>query len=109
MTTFTPKALADGFVANSVGAIVTAGAGVIATYIKQITLGNINAAEQTINLYINYSGTNRFWRRFVLAQYESADVLDGAQSILLGPNDSIQADTTTASAVAYVVSGVEET
>lgn len=105
----TPKALADGTVATSTGAIVTAGAGVVATYIKQILLGNTNAAEQTVNIYVNYSGTNRFFRRFVLAQYESANVLEGGESILLGPSDTIQADTTTSTAVAYTIYGVEET
>ena len=105
---FLSKALADGFVATSVGAIFTATADT-ATYVKSITLGNTNAAEQTVKLYINNSGTNRFWRQFTLAQYESADVLDGAQSIILSDGDSIQAETTTSSAVAYTVSGVEET
>ena len=104
--TFTAKSLADGQVATSAGAIYTATA---TTYVKQVTFFNTNAADQTILVYINRAGTDRKIRRFVLAQNESADLLDGAQSIILENGDIIKAETTTTTAVDYVVWGVEET
>lgn len=104
---FTAKALADGQLATTAGgaAIFTA---TVTTYVKKLTLFNTNAASQTIVLYINFSGTNRSFRRYVLAQNESADVLIDGESILLSAGDSIQATTTTATAVDYTVAGVEE-
>jgi hypothetical protein len=105
---FTPKALADGQVAASSTAIFTATAGV-ATYIKSLTLYNTDAVVQTVRLYLNRTGSARSWRRFVLAQHESVDVMSGAESILLESGDIILAETTTAAVVDYTLSGIEET
>lgn len=105
--TFAAQALADGFVATSSGAVFTGTA--TATYIKRLSLYNTNAAEQTIVLYVNYSGTDREWKRFVLAQHETAEAVEEGRSVILEAGDIIKAVTTTSSAVTYSIDGVEET
>lgn len=108
MNTFTAKPLADGQVANSLAAIFTATADV-ATYVKSFSLYNTSATEQTVIIKLNVNGTDRFWKRFVLAENEWANVLDGAESITLGDGDIIKAQSTTTNVVDYVITGVEET
>lgn len=111
MTTFRPKALADGELPTVQGAIFAATADV-GTYVKNFSLYNKNAATQTITLFIlRPGGSNiaRFWQRYELAQNEWAIVVDGDQeSLLLSPGDEIQAVTTTANAVDFDIAGVEE-
>lgn len=104
---FTPKAIADGEIPLAIGSIFTASAG-IATYIKAITLFNKNVLNQVILIEVNRTGVNRFWRRFELQQFESADVLDDGQTMILEAGDVIFASATTASAVDFTISGVEE-
>ena len=95
--------LADGFVAIATGTIYTSAA---KTIIRNLIFCNINAAPQTINLFITRSGgTRRQIYRFILAQWESVTTLSGGGVLLLANGDIIEADTTTASAVSYVVGG----
>ncbi len=102
---FTANSLADGQLATSAGTLYTATA--VKAYLKNLFLFNTNAAEQTVELYLKRSGgTSRLWKRYVLAQYESADVLD--KELLLGSGDLIEGLTTTATAVNYYVAGVTE-
>ena len=102
---FTANSLADGQVSNSQAAIYTATA--VKAYLKNLTLFNTSATEQTCDLYVKRSGgTARQFKRFVLAQYEHADVID--KEFLLGSGDSIEAVTTTASVLNYYVAGVTE-
>ena len=105
---FTPRALSDGQLPNSIGVIFTATAD-IATYVKTVSLFNTNVTQQIIDLYVNRSGVNRQWRRIQLDQYESAEALTNGDSKLLEAGDTLLAVTTTASAVDYTVDGVEET
>lgn len=114
MTTFTPKGLGDGEVPVVQGAIFTASADV-GTYIRHFSLYNKNAAAQTIDLYVTRaianggSGVARLWRQYVLDQNESAEVVDeSVGSLILQSGDAIEAVTTTANAVDYDISGVEE-
>lgn len=104
--TFTTKVLADGQIASSAADVFTATA---TTYVKQFTLFNDNAAQQTIIIWLNTSGTNRKVRQIELNQNESAELLDGGQAWILENGDKIRASTTTASAVDYTIAGVEET
>jgi hypothetical protein len=105
-TTFTGATLADGQLANAEADIYTS---VAVTYVRNVAFAHQNAATQTIYVYILRSGgTHRFWKRFVLAQYEQADCIDGGQSLILSAGDKIRAYTTTATAVDYVVTGVTE-
>ena len=105
---FSGKALADGTLPTSQTAIYTVPAATV-TYVKSLSLFNDNAAQQTIVLYLNVSGSARKWRRYVLAQNESAEVLEGGETVILNTGDTIEAVTTTAAAVPYVITGVEET
>ncbi len=104
---FTPKAIADGEIPVAIGAIFSATAS-IATYVKAITLFNKNAINQIVLIEVNRSGVNRFWRRFELQQFESADVLDDGQTMILEAGDVLFASATTAAAVDFTISGVEE-
>jgi hypothetical protein len=107
--TFTAKSIADGQVANSQTAIYTVPASRTG-YVKQVTFFNTNAAAQTLIVWIKRSGgTSRKIRQFTLAQNESVDFLDDGDTLELSTGDAIEASTTTATAVDYVVMGVEET
>lgn len=107
--TFTAKSIADGQVANSQGAIYTVPASTRA-YVKQITFYNTNAATQTLGVYIKRSGgTARKIRQFSMPQNYSLDFLDDGDTLELSTGDAVEAVTTTATAVDYVVMGVEET
>ena len=108
-TTFTPKRLAEGQVTNSQADIFAATA-TICTYVKNLSLYGTNASAQTVQLWLKKSGgTARKWKRFVLAQDEHVDVIDGGQAVHLQSGDSIQASTTTNLAVDFYITGVEET
>ena len=98
--------MADGQLPTSSAALYTVAASTT-TWVKFFNLYNTNAAAQTILIYINVSGTDRLWRRVVLEQNESADLLDPGQSLQLEAADIIKGVTTTGSAVDYVITGVE--
>lgn len=106
--TFTAKPFADGVVPTVLGALYTAPAGVVCSYLKNVNFFNSGATEQTIEVFINFSGTDRPWRRMVLAQYESMDLLDAGEAVHLGPNDIVKARTTSGADVHYFLTGVEE-
>ncbi|HSV90924.1 MAG TPA: hypothetical protein VLH80_07475 [Nitrospiraceae bacterium] len=106
---FAPLPVANGQLPNSQAAILTCPAG-MNYYVKQLYLFNNNAATQTIFLYlVPNGGTQTTWHRIVLAQNESAHVLEDAESVTLTPGDAIQAVTTTAAAVDFTFTGVQET
>lgn len=106
---FIAKTLADGQLAITQTVLYTVPA-LTTCYVKRFSIFNTNAAEQTVEVWINPSGSAaRRWRRYVLAQNESADMLDDSDALLLPPGAKIEARTTTASAVDYFVMGVEET
>lgn len=104
---FTPKALADGEIPSAEAPIFNATAN-IGTYVKAITLFNNNLANQVILIGVNRTGDVRNWRRFELLQFESADVIDDGETMLLEPNDTIVASATNANSVDFTISGVEE-
>jgi hypothetical protein len=106
--TFTTAVLADGQLPRTQGTLFT-GPAVTVTYVKRISLFNTNAAAQTIQLWLNVGGTPRKWRRYVLNEDESAEVLETGDAIILEAGDTIEAITTTASAVDYYICGVKET
>lgn len=106
--TFTGKALADGTLAIAAAAIYTVPGSTVA-YVKSISLFNDNAVTQTILLYLNTTGTARKWRRYVLLENESVEVLTGGETVVLAAGDTIEAVTTTASVVPFTITGVEET
>lgn len=104
--TFTGKSLADGQVASTKGTIYTVPGSTVG-YVRSITLFSNHASSQTVNLYVKRSGsTSRQLRRFTLTQYESGyfDL-----PLVLAAGDVIEADTTNATSVDYLITGVEET
>ena len=105
---FYAKPLTDGIVPTAKGSLYTAGADVICAYIKRADFFNSDAAEQTVEIWINFTGTSRPWRRLVLAQYEHAGLLDEGDVMHLGPNDILEAKTTSGANVHFLVTGIEE-
>ena len=106
---FTPLPVSNGQLPNSQASILVCPSG-INYYLKQFFLYNENAASQTIQLWLfPNGGVAELFRQLVLGQNESAQVLEEGESITLTPGDAIQAITTTASAVDYTFTGVQET
>jgi hypothetical protein len=107
--TFTPKSLGDGRLSNSQSAILTVPANTW-YYVKQLSLFNTSATTQTISIYLKQSGgTARRWRRYVLEQNESAEVLEDSVVLTLEAGDAIEAMTTTNNVVDYFITGQQET
>jgi len=106
--TFIGGSLAQGNLATTKTTLYTVPAVTVA-FIKSLTLFNDNAAEQTVLLFLNTGGGSRKWRRFVLAQNESAKAIEPGGQIILKAADIIEAQTTTASAVPFTLTGVLET
>jgi hypothetical protein len=104
---FSGKSLAANTVQTALAALFTASAA-LCTYVKSLSLSNTNAITQTIDVYLTIGGTDFFFRRFVLALDESADVLSDGATWELSPGDAIKAVTTTAGAVPFTITGVEE-
>jgi len=74
--------------------------------VTKITFFNTNAADQTVILYlIDNSGTEAEIVRFELLQNERGECLEPSELLDLENGDRIQAETTTADAVNYVVYG----
>ena len=74
--------------------------------VEKITFFNENALEQTAILSIKiFSGTSRVIRQFKLLQNEGGEYLEPGESLPLENGDSLEAQTTTASAVNFVVFG----
>lgn len=106
MATYTPKVLADGQLPAAKGTLYTVPAAT-STYLHNVNVYNTNAAAQTLVIYLNTSGTSRKYRQIVLAQDESAEVF--TQPLQLQTGDLVEGVTTTAAAVDYTVTGVEQT
>lgn len=104
---FTGKSLAANTVQTSLASLFTATAA-LCTYVKSFSLGNTNAITQTIDIYLSIGGTDFFFRRIVLLVNETADVLTDGATWEFSPGDGIKAVTTTASAVPFTITGVEE-
>jgi hypothetical protein len=105
---FSARVLADGQLPDAQAAIYTVPFGA-AAYVKQLLLFNTNAAAQTIDVWLNTSGTPRQWHRLVLQENEAAPLLEHGESLQLESGDTVEAVTTTAGAVDFTITGVEET
>lgn len=103
--TFSPKVLAEGQLASTKSTLYTV-PGSTSAYIKQISFYNTNASSQTIALYVKPGATSRQIARYVLAQNEWA-IFDF--STVLETGDLIEASSSNATAVDYVITGLEET
>jgi len=102
--------LADGQVDISKATIFeVTGADVLNTtnaIVDKITLFNTNSTKQTALLYIQkFSETSRELRQFQLKQNEGGEYLEPGEMLELENGDVLQAETTTAAAVDFVVFG----
>jgi tagatose-1,6-bisphosphate aldolase non-catalytic subunit AgaZ/GatZ len=100
---FTGQLLAEGQLPSSKGTLYTV-PGATTAYVRTIRVHNTNAAGQTVLIYVK-RGTSRIFSRAVLAQNETL-VVDDPVSLEAG--DLIEGQTTTATAVDYVITGAEE-
>ena len=74
--------------------------------IEKVTFFNENAAEQTAILFVKERfGSSRKIRQFKLLQNEGGEYLEPGDDLPLEIGDSLEAETTTASAVNFVVFG----
>lgn len=107
MTT-TPKILANGQLPNAKGTLYTV-PGATTAHVKFISAVKVGGAAETVRFYVKPSGgTSRQISQTVLSSVgDSQRVVDGGESIQLGAADIVEGDTTTASAVDYVITGVE--
>ena len=99
------KSLADGQLPAAKGDLYTVPAGTQAI-IKTITLVNTNTTAETVNLYI-YTATAS--RRIIPKDlsFGISYLLVYDDEFTLEAGEKIQGDTTTASKVDYVISGVQ--
>lgn len=106
---FTPLAPINGQIPNAQASLIVCPSGTN-YYLKQFYLFNENAALQTIQLWLfPNGGTAVLFKQLQLAQFESADILQDSESITLTGGDAVQGVTTTAAAVDYTFTGVQET
>lgn len=108
----TPKPLADGQLPNAPGTLYTAPPGTI-VYVTVVSFVNTSASARTINFYYKRAGGTS--RRIVFAKdYQlEAGAADGHYAnqkgaLLLAAGDSLEGDASAASAVDYVIMGVED-
>jgi len=104
----TAGSLADGQLPTTVGALYTVPASTTAI-IKSFVIFNTNAATQTVNVYITRSGsTRRQLHQFSVLQNASVVVLANGETWALSTGDTIDGDTTTGTAVDYVITGATD-
>lgn len=104
---FTGASLADGQAATSWAAIYTSTG--VKTIVRSADFHNTNAITQTLEFAVTRSGsTRRIIARVSLAQNEKVEFLTDGEVIVLSAADTIDAQTTTASAVDYTITGATE-
>lgn len=106
---FSVKSLGDGQLPSSIGVLYTVPA-VTQTITKTITLTNISPSAVDINLYVSTDGgsTNRRIIPYDVT-LEAGYSLVFDSPLTLEATHRISGDATSASAVDYTISGVEET
>jgi hypothetical protein len=104
----TAKSLADGQLSNSKTTLYTVPVSAIA-YVKFFSLHNTNAVTQTYIVYVTRSGgASRIIAYGTLTQHSTVRIID-TESLSLSAGDLIEAETTTAAAVDYLIAGAEQT
>lgn len=94
------KIVEQGTIAGTKGTIYTATNP--EEKITYLHLYHANATPQVVNVYLNIGGTSRQYSRDTINQYGDLDVFSG---IFLNEGDTIEADSTTADAVLFVLGG----
>lgn len=74
--------------------------------VKKITLFNTNSTAQTAIIFIKErNGTSKILRQFGLEENDGGEYLEPGEELPLDNGDAIEAETTTAGAVDFVVFG----
>jgi len=101
--TLTATAIADGQVPDTKTTLYTSPSG-ITTLIKGMTFVNTSSTPQSLTLFANRSGTSR---QYVSVTLEEGDMLVADGALTLEASDELEAQTTTAAVVDYLISGVQ--
>lgn len=101
------KSLSDGQLADAKGTIYTCGATKKGAIVKSITLVNTNSTTETVNLYFKASGGSSRNIIPVDTQLAAGYLLVVDDEKTLEASDILEGDTTTASKVDFVISGME--
>src|SRR5690242_12765318 len=104
---FAGKVLADGQLPAAVATLYTATGQ--AVMVKFFRCHNAGSTSETVIIYVNISGTRRIIGRCALEAGETFVVIDKDDVLTLENGDTIDAVTTTATTVDYVITGVVET
>lgn len=103
---YTGKILADGQVAGAIGDMYQVPVATTA-FVRSFTIYNTGVGVETVILYLDSGSGARVIARVALAANEGADILEGGQSLVLQAGVKIQGETTTATTVDFVLTGVE--
>lgn len=104
---FQGGSLADGQVATTTGTIYTSSG---TTIIKSASFFNTNATGQDINVFVTRNGGTRrqIARSSTVAQYATYYLLTDGEVLVLSDGDILEANTTTTTAVDYLITGASE-
>jgi len=103
----TPKLLAEGQVSSSKSTLYTVPA-LTETMVKYFSIMNTSVTPQSLTVYVNVSGTSRVIAVASLLQNESLRVIEKEETLSLDSGDKIEAQTTTAGVVDFIISGAEQ-
>jgi hypothetical protein len=104
--TVTGGSLAQGQLATTAGGAVIFSASAI-TFVKYLNLINRNAIQQQIYVYLRRagSGSSVLVASSILDQYQRDRLIGKDDALSLSIGDTVEAETTTAAAVDYWISG----
>lgn len=100
-----PKVLAEGQLSNVKTTLYTVPASKYAL-VKFFSCFN-TGATQTILIYANISGTSRLIARAQLLSNEFARIIEKEETLTLEAGDFIEAESTNASVVDFLITGAE--
>lgn len=105
--------LADGQVSTTKTTIFEVGDSAVLdteiAVVEKITLFNTSAVEQTAAIFVKTAfGVSRQLRQFILLENEGGEYLEPGESLPLEMGDEIEAQTTSAGAVDFVIFGTRE-
>jgi hypothetical protein len=108
MATFTAKILAQGQLPAAKGTLYTVPV-LTKAYVKFINAHNVSGGAEAVFFYVKLStGTSKILCRATLNINEQQRVIEKDETLNLGPGDTIEGNTTTATTVDYTITGVEE-
>lgn len=105
--TITVKVLADGQLSSSKATLYTVPV-LTKCYIKFLSVCNVAASQQAIQIFINPNGASRKIAHLSLAENEYARVVEKDETITLEAGDTIEGQSTNGSSVDYLITGAEE-